>query len=155
MVVVVVWVRGEPVLRRPALVIKGFLAQVGQLMGEVIRLVSFVHHHRRGAEVDEETSTVGQRAGLLLQDTQHLLMGQGASTFHWQEFVPSAAVVRQVAAVAAAERAELTFVRLLARVRAHVSFQVALIGGGKWAQVAAVRLLSCLSERKFDQTRSC
>uniref|UniRef100_A0A3B4UV73 CUB and zona pellucida-like domains 1, tandem duplicate 1 n=1 Tax=Seriola dumerili TaxID=41447 RepID=A0A3B4UV73_SERDU len=50
-------------------------------------------------------------------DSQTLVMGPiqlKASTFHWQEFVTSAAMVRQVATITAAEGAQLTLVRLLA-----------------------------------------
>lgn len=43
-------------------------------------------------------------------------MGKGASTLHWQEFVASAAMVRQVTAITAAEGAKLTLVWFLTRV---------------------------------------
>lgn len=55
-------------------------------------------------------------------------------------------MVRQVATITAAEGAQLALVRLLARVRSHVGLQVALVGRSKWAEVAAVRFLSCLIE---------
>lgn len=102
-----------------------------------------MHHHGRGAEVDEESAAVAEGRGLLLQDTQHLFVRERASALHGQQFVAPAPVVRQVAAVAAAEGAQLALVRLLAGVRAHVGFQVALVGRRERAQVAAVRLLSC------------
>lgn len=35
-------------------------------MGVVVHVVSLVHHHRRGAEVDEEPAAVAQRAGFFL-----------------------------------------------------------------------------------------
>jgi hypothetical protein len=57
--------------------------------------------------------------------------------------VATPAVVGQVAAVAATEGAEVTLVGLLSRVGAHVGLKVALVGRGKGAQLAAVRLLSC------------
>lgn len=55
-----------PILHGSTLIIIGFLTQVRQLMGEVIHIVRLVHHHRRGAEVDKESTTIAQRAGLLL-----------------------------------------------------------------------------------------
>lgn len=75
-------------------------------------------------------------------------MGKRASAFHWQKFVASTAMVRQVATVAAAEGAQLTLVGLLACVRAHVRLQVALVGRSERAQVAAVRFLSCREKHK-------
>lgn len=54
----------------------------------------------------------------------------------------SAAVVREVAAVAAAERAQLAFIRFLASVRAHVGLQVAFIGRGKRTKMTTVRLFT-------------
>lgn len=72
----VILIGGEPALDCPILIVVSLLTQVRQLMREVIHIVGLVHHHRRGAEVDEETAAVAQRAGLLLQDTQHLLVGK-------------------------------------------------------------------------------
>lgn len=75
-------------------------------------------------------------------------MGKWASTFHWQKFVASAAMMWQVTAITAAEGAQLTLVRLFSCVWSHVSFQVPLIGWRKWTEVAAVRFLSCFMEWK-------
>jgi len=147
-VVAVVLTRGVPVLHRVTLMIVGLLAQVGQLVREVVHIFSLVRRHGRGAEVDEEPTAVAQRAGLLLQNTQHLLVGKRASAFHRQEFVAPAAVVRQVAAVAAAEGAQLALVRLLARVGPHVGLEVALVGRGERAEVATMRFLPCGTEVK-------
>ena len=140
-VVVELVVPGASVLGRPALVVEGLLPYVGQSVGEVAHAVRLVRCHGRGAEVDEQAPAVAQRAALLLQHTEHLLVGQRAGALHGQQLVAAAAVVGQVAAVAAAERAQLTLVGLLPRVGAHMGLQVALVGGGKRAQVAAVRLL--------------
>ncbi|TNN63357.1 Deleted in malignant brain tumors 1 protein [Liparis tanakae] len=125
-----------PVLHRVTLSVVGLLTQVGQLVREVVDIFRLVRHHGRGGEVDEESTAVAQRAGLLLQDAQHLLVGKRASAFHGQQFVAAAAVVRQVAAIAAAEGAQLAFVRLLARVGSHVGLEVALVGRGEGAEVA-------------------
>lgn len=81
-------------------------------------------------------------------------MGKRAGTFHWKEFVAPTAMVRQVATVAAAEGAKLTLVRLLAGVRPHVGFQVALVGRSERAQVAAVRFLSCRRKRHLGNQPS-
>lgn len=58
--VMVILICGVPVLSCPTLIIVGLLTQVGQLMGEVTHIVSLVHHHRRGAEVDEESTAVAK-----------------------------------------------------------------------------------------------
>lgn len=72
-------------------------------------------------------------------------MGKWASTFHWKKFVASTAMVWQIASITAAEGAKLAFIRLLACVWSHVGLQVALVGWSKWAEVAAVRFLSCVN----------
>lgn len=58
--VMVVLICGMPVLDCSTLIIIGLLTQVGQLMGEVIHIISLVHHHRGGAEVDEESAAIAQ-----------------------------------------------------------------------------------------------
>lgn len=56
----VILICGEPTINRSILIIVSLLTQVWQLMREVIDVVSLVHHHRWGTEVDEETAAVAQ-----------------------------------------------------------------------------------------------
>lgn len=100
----------------------------------------FLHHHGRGVEADQAAAAVSDGAGFL----QHLLTGQHGVVHHprRENLVSTAAVVRQVAAVTAAEGAQIALVGLLACVGAHVGLQVALIRRGKRAQVAAVGFLT-------------
>lgn len=58
--VVVILICGVPVLDCSTLIIIGLLTQVGQLMGEVVHIVSLVHHHGWGAEVDKESASIAQ-----------------------------------------------------------------------------------------------
>lgn len=64
----------------------------------------------------------------------------------------SAAVMRQVTAIAATERAQLTLVRLLSGVGSHMSLQVALIGRSKGTKMAAVRFLSCMNSDVLNES---
>ncbi len=101
---------------------------VVDLVRQVIQIVRLWHHHGVGVEVDEQPPAVAQRARPLLQGVQHPLIGERrAGDPRGQKLVAAAAVVGQVAAVATAEGAEVTLVRLLPSVRAHVGFQVALV----------------------------
>lgn len=63
-------------------------------------------------------------------------------------------MVRQVATIAAAEGAQLTFIRLLTCVRSHVGLQVALVGRSKWTEVTAMRFLSCVNSDVLNESRS-
>lgn len=116
---------------------------VVDLVGEVVQIFGPWRHHGGGTDVDQEPATEAQRARPLLQSAQHSLVGEsGADHPGGKKLVAAAAVVGQVAAVAAAERAEVTLVRLLSRVRAHVGFQVALVCGRKRAKLAAMRFFT-------------
>lgn len=114
------------------------VVDLGRQVIQTIRL-------RRGGrvKVDEHSPAEAQRGGPLLQGAQHSFVGERrADGPGGEELVAAAAVVGQVTAVAAAEGADVTLVRFLTRVRAHVGFQVALVRRGKRAQLAAMRLLS-------------
>ena len=98
---------------------------------------------RRTAVVAEQPSAEAQGGGPLLQDAEHPLVGEGrAHAAHGQQLVAAAAVVGEVAAVAAAEGTEVALVGLLPRVGAHVGLQVALIGRGEGAQLTPMWLFS-------------
>lgn len=58
--VMVIFIPGTPIFSCPSLVVICVLAEVGQLMGVVVHVVSLVHHHRGGAEVDEKPAAVAQ-----------------------------------------------------------------------------------------------
>lgn len=116
---------------------------VVHLVREITQIIRFLRSHRGRVEVDEQPPAVAQRARPLLQGAQHPLgRERRADDPRGQQLVASAPVVRQVAAVAAAEGAEVTLVRLLSCVRPHVGFQVALVRRGERTKLAAVRLFS-------------
>lgn len=90
---------------------------VVDLVRQVIQIVRLRHHHGVGVEVDEQSPAEAQRARPLLQGAQHPLVGERrADDPGGQKLVAAAAVVGQVAAVAAAEGTEVTLVRLLSSV---------------------------------------
>lgn len=98
------------------------------LVRQVIQKIRLWQSNGRRVEVDEQSPAIAQRARPLLQGAQHSLVGERrADDPRGKKLVAAAAVVRQVAAVATAEGAEVALVRLLSRVRAHVGLQVTLV----------------------------
>lgn len=98
------------------------------LVRQVIKIIRFRQPHRGRVKVNEQSPAVAQRACPLLQGAQHPLAGERRPDDpRRHKLVATAAVVRQVAAVATAKGAEVALVRFLSGVRAHVGFQVALV----------------------------
>ncbi len=114
-----------------------------EIMREVTQVVllwtGLLQYHGWWAEVDEQSAAITKWVSSLLQDTEHLSVREsGAGPLHGEEFVSATPVMRKVAAIAAAEGAQLTLVRFLACVRAHVCLQVAFVRWGKRTQVASM-----------------
>lgn len=87
------------------------------LGGKVIQIVWFWKSCRGRVDVDEQTSAEAQRVCLFLQGAQHPLRRERrADDPRWKKLMAAAAVMGQIAAVAAAESTEITLVRLLPRV---------------------------------------
>lgn len=91
------------------------------LVREVLQVVRLRQPRGGRVDVDEQASAVAQGVCLFLQGAQHPLGGERSPDDpRGEKFVAAAPVVGQVAAVAAAESAEVALVGLLPRVRPHV-----------------------------------